>query len=149
MPPPAKAAPKKRQQSISGAPQIMGAKFSWVVAGPTARPIKVMVNLNCPVDIMLDYVKRQLLRKIDDEIATLKALVAQENPEGFETQTLSRPASAPEGQGLDSLALLNKLVDLQGILIFDSVILDFMDPGGINAGAPEVKFNMKNKPIVR
>lgn len=101
----------------------MGAKIAWITIGSKdIKQLKVVINLNCPLDILLDYARRDLLKKIEMEIITLKDGHLQEpNIDSTKQQTQNEEDLSP---------LLNKLIETQEILFNNTDTFDLCDSTG-------------------
>lgn len=71
-----------KNKSISTLP-AEGAKYIYIMAGPSDTPIKVMCNLNCELQLVLNHAKIQILKgfttRITEEYAKTKDQVVDEN----------------------------------------------------------------------
>jgi hypothetical protein len=72
--PPKKVDPKKAGAAETVIVPIEGAKFIYIVCGSKESDLKVTANINCRVDIVLDYVRSDVLKTAAAKIAELKAL---------------------------------------------------------------------------
>jgi hypothetical protein len=84
-----------------------GAKFGTVRVGTTEHPVSMLINLNCPVDIMLDNVKRLLAKKVDALIQDIKN--APKPVEAAQTAgTDGETPPLPENEELNKLQEIKK-----------------------------------------
>ena len=115
---------------------IVGAKFAWVTAGQLSNPIKIIVNLNCPVDILLDFIRREMLARVEALIVSTKERISLETPHP-EGPTGDR-GGTPNHDNSDIQTLFTKLSELQSTLSGEGVALDLNDPTGVCANCSEV-----------
>ena len=64
-----------------------GAKIATIIIGTQETPLVVKANLNCPLDMMLDYVRVQFVKKLDGKLAKDIARSASVNEDLEETST--------------------------------------------------------------
>jgi len=106
---------------------VVGAKFAWICVGSTNKKLSVLVNLNCTVDILLDYAKRIIMKKIDDEVISLKETLGEsESPIESENANIESQRILHEQNQLT----LDKMIEIQTILNTDGLIWDLCDPAG-------------------
>eukprot|EP01036_Dinobryon_divergens_P008343 gene8343-11141_t len=115
------ADPKKARRGSKSdiSPLVLGAKIAWICIGPLHKPLKMVVNLNCPIDILLDYIRWTLSKKLEDEIASLKNELESEtqnliDSDNVQTQNFQSTPSENE-------LILGKLTEIQAYFIQDTV----------------------------
>jgi hypothetical protein len=134
MPPKAAAAPAVEEKAPDAAP------FIHVNIGLAELPLKLLLNINCPVAICLDYAKRKYILKIKEEITSLKtsieAISIPPQPEGSDPIPLAEGAIAPEKEKLEEN--LSKFESVLSDLTNDHVVLDLQKEGGSVADCSKV-----------
>lgn len=105
---------------------VIGAKFAWICIGPTHKKLSVIVNLNCTLDILLDYAKRSLSKKIDDEVNGLNEMLCKESELPQETENVESLKILRE----QNQQILDKMLDIQAIINSDGLVWDLCDPAG-------------------
>jgi len=119
---------------------IVGAKFAWITAGQLSNPIKIIVNLNCPVDILLDYIRREMLIRVEELIVSTKEKITVDASHA-DGSTGERVGSPNHDSG-DIQTIFMKLSELQSTLSGEGVLLDLNDPTGICANCSEVSISI-------
>lgn len=119
-----------------------GAKFATVRAGTAEHPLSMLINLNCPVDIILDNVKRLLVKRIDAMIQDIKDAQAAEpvppSAEEGEEQPEADTAPAPS----PSEEAVSKLQDIKNKLTNPEYAIELIDKSGASANCKEVIMSM-------
>ena len=62
-----------------------GAKFADILVGQRSIPCKLRVNLNCNVEILLDAVKKEMVKKLDERINALRSVIESDQVVGSES----------------------------------------------------------------
>ena len=112
--------PKKDAKDENKEPAI-GAKFAYIVVGQRSNLCKHTVNLNCNIEILLDYSKKALLKKLEERITALKAANVVEG----------NAAEAPVNPN-DSA--IQKLIEFQSYITNDSGDIDLLNSAGAPVG---------------
>ncbi len=108
--------------------EVVGAKFAYVCAGQRSSLSKVMLNLNCNVEILLDAAKAQLHKRIEERIVLLKeAPVVAENG-----------VAPPEGEVSKNSLMIQKLIEFQHSIQTDVGLIDLVDASGNPTGCNQV-----------
>ena len=108
-----------------------GAKFATVRLGTTDHPISMLINLNCPVDIILDNVKRLMAKRIDAVVQEINEGPKPDPPPPAEEG--AEPAVVPP---VDDPAAV--LLDIKGKLLNAECSLDLSDQSGAAVNCREV-----------
>jgi hypothetical protein len=117
--------PKAKDSTVSvpSSRDVVGAKFAYVAVGQRSNLCKIMVNLNCNLEILLDSAKSQLLKKLEERIAVLKG---ENNTDG-------------EGVGVSNQdAVVQKLLEFQALIQNDVGNIDLIDANGNPSGCNQV-----------
>ena len=143
-----KIASKPKGKHSIDALSAPGAKLAWLTLGPVSKPLKLIVNLNCPIDILLDFAKREFLKKIEEEICDLKSLVQISSSEDGVSQQVSplgrSGMNSPStetllDQGSETKLVLSKYSEILSSLAADGSILDLADQSGTCLNCFEVR----------
>lgn len=108
-----------------------GAKFATVRAGTTDQPVSMMINLNCPVDIILDNVKRHLLKKIDALLQSLAHSAVQ-------TTETAAPVDGELSNTKPENDQFGKLQDIKRHLTSQECVTDLSEIGGSSVNCKDV-----------
>ena len=122
----------------------VGAKFAYVSIGQRSAPLKIMVNLNCIVQILLDATKSQLIKKIEDKITTIKNVVLAQEVAAATGQTNANNTSGADPATPDkNEEIIQKLTEFQQIIQNDTGNLDLLDATGkVALGCNQVRFEI-------
>jgi hypothetical protein len=154
--PPKKVEPKKGTTETVAAP-VEGAKFANVLCGSKDSDIKLLVNINCRLDILLDYIRTEFLKSTNTKITELKALGinppavpgmhskpgSPKSTARITSANTARPASPGNVSADPNIVLLeermSRLCTLQSSLTSTSVTtLDLSEEGGANLNCKTV-----------
>ena len=101
--------------------RVDGAQFSRMLIGLKDRPKEILVNNNCPVEIMCDFMKRESIIFVESEIQLLVASLQQSH---LQAQVQEPPLEASiEPEAL----LLEKFRSIQADLYSDTTIFEFQN----------------------
>lgn len=80
--PPKKDVPKEPEK-VTVVRDAQAAIFVHIEAGLSKEPCSIMINGNCRLDIALDYIKREMIKKFNDRINEMKnqLAAAKESPD--------------------------------------------------------------------
>lgn len=108
-----------------------GAKFATVQLGTSEHPISMLINLNCPVDIILDNIKRLMVKKIDVLIQDLHNAPKLDAP----------PAAEAPDNPVDVGDPAAKLLQIKSKLSAPDCTIDLSETGtGAAANCKDVSF---------
>lgn len=135
--------PKSKEAPKTVEPAV-GAKFAYVLVGQRSSPLKIMINLNCIVQILLDSIKSQLIRKIDEKIALMKnATLVQEVATATGQPNSNGGAEVPTSEQNEEI--IQKLLEFQKTIQNDNGELDLLDTTGkIALGCNQVSYRFEN-----
>ncbi len=146
--PPKKADPKKAVETVIA--PVEGVKFISVICGPKDSDITLLANINCRVDILVDYIRAEILRIILVKTTDLRNAGAVGPPppptspgkQSTKANALSATSAAPPTSSSPT-PLDDKLVKL---LALNSVIsaltvstIDLNEEGAPNLNLREVQ----------
>ena len=130
-------------KGVKGAPaapvaeNVDGAKFATVCVGTAEHPLSMLINLNCPLDIILDNVKRLLAKRIDSTIQEIKETQAAEPAaQPAEGEPDAEAEAAPPPNPADEA--IAKLQDIKNKLTNSEITIDLVDKSGTSANCKEV-----------
>jgi hypothetical protein len=90
---------------------VVGAKIATLVIGPPDVQLAVKVNLNCPLDIVLDFLRKQFNAAIDQRSKEILSTLESQNEES--------PLGAAERE--KALDLQNRLGRIRTVLAEDTI----------------------------
>lgn len=124
---PPKAAANKAQSVITGA------KIATIMIGPTENPIFAQVNLNCPLDIVIDYTKRVLTQGIEQRLKEIATKLSEELPPEDNVTPLS---SSDKDKLLDMEAKISKIREVLQSVSVDKI--ELMETTGASLNCQQV-----------
>ncbi len=104
-----------------------GAKFATVRLGTQDHPITMLVNLNCPVDIIMDNVKRLMIKKLDAAILGLQG-----------PQKTVLAATIPTLDPVTEGSVTERLKEIKAYLNEPDATLDLVDDNGLSLNCKDV-----------
>ena len=127
---------KGKGPAVAEVAPVDGAKFATVRAGTSETAITVMINLNCPVDIILDNVKRIFLKRIDGHIQELTGV----RPKTGTQQLVQTNTDIPGGEHSEqTVALIAKLTEIKQRLSTPDNFIEFIDTAGATTNCEAVR----------
>ena len=103
--------------------QASGAKFAYIIVGQRSNLCKHTVNLNCNIEILLDYSKKALLKKLEERITSLKTASVPDANVAADT-----PAVNPND------SIIQKLQEFQSYITNDTGDIDLLNTTGAPVG---------------
>ena len=83
--------PKKEPAQTRSRKEEPGAKIATIAIGAQDNPLQIKANLNCPLDMLLDYARIQFLKKLDSKLSKSSGQsAAEEAEETAEPQNMSK-----------------------------------------------------------
>lgn len=123
---------KGKSAAKGAAPTVVenpdGAKFATVRLGTSEHPITMLINLNCPVDIILDNVKRLMVKRIDAFISDIHNSPEMDTPQSI---VVEEPPAVRENPVV-------MLQDIKDRLLNADCYLDLCDQSGTSTNCREV-----------
>jgi hypothetical protein len=135
---PPKPAVQKKASTVSG--DFVGAKFCSLSVGDPNDPVKVKVNLNCALDIVLDYARKGLISGVDAKIKEvnlrIEELAAMKFEEGEEEAVNANEVERGKlGLVVKQLQEFKQLLDCSNVSK-----LELYDEGGAAMNCQQVTF---------
>lgn len=117
--------PKKEVRDIE---PDNGAKFADILVGQRSNPIKITVNLNCNVQILLDAAKKEAHRKLEEKVQAMKIAISTEHAAATLNGTQGSPADG-EATAHPNEEIIQKLVAFQTSIKSDNGQIDLVKDG--------------------
>jgi hypothetical protein len=119
--------PKKEVKEAELESTRSGARFADVLVGQRSNPIKITVNLNCNVEILLDAAKKEVHKRLEEKIQLLKAAIINENA----ATALSGTQATQDGDAAahPNEAIIQKLSEFQAAIKSDNGRIDLIKEG--------------------
>lgn len=126
--------PKDKGKGPVEVAPVDGAKFATIRAGTTDHAAIVMINLNCPVDIIIDNVRRIVTKKIETILQELNNL-----SKATESTAVDNSDTGLSNTVESNNILIAKLTDIKQRLMVHDTIIEFVDPGGVVSNCKDVR----------
>ena len=145
--PPKKADPKKAAEVVAA--PIEGAKFINVICGPKESDISLLANINCRVDILLDFIRAEILRIIAVKAVDLRNAgavgappPAPPSPSKSKSAAVVPPANSAPPTSSSPSPLDEKLIKLMSlssvVTALNVATIDINEEGAPNMNLKEV-----------